>query len=308
MLKKVLITGGTGFIGSHVVEALLERGCDVALLKHPASGLSRLGSAASKVRSYATDGDLHAVFAKEKPEAVLHLATYYRKSHAPEDVDPMMAANIGFPGRLLESARAHGVSLFVNTGTFFEYKNRPLPVKEDSAESFPFNLYAMTKIAFEGMLKNFGVKHGLRSVTLKIFTPYGPRDNDKKLIPTLVRKALANEDISLSQGLQKLDFVFVKDIARAYVQCLEKAERFGPEHQAVNVGTGFPHSVREVVSILEEILGRPLKKTWGPPAAADFDITFADTEKARRLLDWAPAADLFEGLKQTVEHERRRAK
>ena len=303
MIRKVLVTGGTGFIGSHVVEALLRKKCDVVLLKRSSSDTWRLKSCIKRLKCYDTDRiELKDIFKKEKPKAILHLATYYRKRHAPEDIEPMFSANIAFPVRLLELAREFDVKCFINTGTFFEYMNRPLPINEDTSEGHPFNLYAMTKMAFEDILRNYS--SGIKAVTLKVFTPYGPRDSDNKLIPSIIKKALGNEEIGLSQGLQKLDFVYVKDIAQAYIKCLENIESIKSGHEAINIGSGLPLSIREVVSIMEEILMRPIKKKWGRPAEGDFDITFADTSKAKELLGWRPAHDIFGGLRETIDYYR----
>jgi nucleoside-diphosphate-sugar epimerase len=112
--------------------------------------------------------------------------------------------------------------------------------------------------------------------------------------------------MALSQGLQKLDFIYVKDIARAYVLCLERADALAPGHEALNIGSGFPSSLRDVVSVLEELLGRPIRKRWGVPSAADFDITFADRSRARERLGWEPTTDLFQGLGEILAEERRR--
>lgn len=303
-IRRVILTGATGFVGSHVAEALVREGFSLAILHRKGSDLSRLsGLPSRRVVYFDIDRkDLGHAFRAARPQAVVHLATHYKKNHEPEDVPKMVESNIGFPLRLLDEARLNKVSLFVNTGTFFEYSAAVLPVREDSARR-TFNLYAMTKIAFETTLGNYCRRYGLRAATLKLFTPFGPRDNPTKLIPTLLADRKMTGPVSLSEGFQKLDFVYVRDAAEAFVACLRKWPEFPLEHELFNIAGGRPYSIREVVSLIERITHRTLYVHWGGRSVEDYDVVFADISKARRLLGWSPNYSLEEGLRETLEKE-----
>ncbi len=298
MIKNVLVTGGTGFIGSHVVEALIYNEFNIILLKRTSSDVWRIKNYLKKVISYDIDKtELDTVFKENKIDAVIHLATYYKKYHSYEDIERMVYSNITFPTKLLDLCSKYNVKYFVNTGTFFEYDITRLPVKEEERKK-PFNLYSSTKISFEDVIRFYSDK--LKIITLRIFSPYGEKDNEYKLIPTLIRKAVKNEEIHLSEGFQKLDFVYVKDIADAYIKALKSMEKIN-NLEAINIGTGFPYSIREIVSLIQEILDKELYVIWGKPAQ-DIPICYADITKAKSLLNWYPLHSLKEGLQRTVEY------
>ena len=300
MNNTVLVTGGTGFIGSHVVELLLNEGYEVVLLKRSNSEMWRINEFKHRISCYDIDKiEMNEIFQKESINTIIHLATYYKKFHTLEDVDPMITSNINFPVKLLEMAREFDIKSFVNTGTFFEYAYNTLPIVENFNEK-PFNFYATTKIAFENILKYYCNEYGINAVTLKLFSPYGPYDNEEKIIPLLINHAINGEDIILSHGLQKLDFVYVKDIADAYLKSVEKISQI-TDYEAINIGTGFPYSIRDVVSILEDIMGRPINKIWGDPGE-NMDVIFPDIKKAQSVLDWEPKYSLKRGLEETLEY------
>ncbi|MGB7969623.1 MAG: NAD-dependent epimerase/dehydratase family protein, partial [Methanobacterium sp.] len=233
MNETVLVTGGTGFIGSHVIEHLLTNGYRVILLKRSFSKTWRIEEFKDKITCYNIDEiELDKIFRKESITAIIHLATYYKKHHTQEDIDPMIRSNILFPVELLENARKFDVKIFINTGTFFEYAYDTLPIHENSYEK-PFNFYAITKLAFENILKSYTKKEDIKSITLKIFSPYGPRDNEEKIVPLLINHTIKDKEIKLSHGLQKLDFIYVKDIAEAYISSLKNISLI-EEYEAIN--------------------------------------------------------------------------
>ena len=145
---------------------------------------------------------------------------------------------------LLELAKKFGVKSFINTGTFFEYSYDSLPINENSKEK-PFNFYATTKIAFENILKSYSKEYGIKCLTLKLFSPYGPFDNKERIIPLLINHAISDNEIKLSHGLQKLDFVYVEDIADAYICCVKNISSID-EYEAIDIGTGFPYSIMDI--------------------------------------------------------------
>jgi nucleoside-diphosphate-sugar epimerase len=276
----------------------------LVLLKRSSSQLDRIARLAALPNVVTYDIDvvpLAGIFDAEGIDAIVHLATYYVKHHRPEDVEPLTRSNIGFPLQLLEQARTHGVRCFINTGTFFEYRHQPLPVSEQNALS-PYNLYAAVKTAFQGLLEHYAGKYALNAATLRLFTPYGPRDHRNKLIPHIIGSIMAGKPLILSEGLQRLDFVYVADIAEAYCRCLAAIKEMPPGHSIVNIGSGESHSIREVVAAVERITGREARVTWGEPAPDEIQEARADISKARELLGWAPRHDLATGLKQTVDH------
>lgn len=304
MIKNVLLTGGTGFIGSNLLEALLKNKYNVILLKRSTSNTKKIEPFLRLIKSYDIDShDLEQIFENEDIDAILHVATYYKKLHDFNDIKPMFYANITFPSMLLDLAKKHNIKRFINTGTFFEYSYKNLPITENTDKTDPFNLYSMTKIAFEKILEEHVKKRYIeKAVTLKIFTPYGDKDNENKLIPFLIKGALSNKDkLQLSEGFQKLDFVYVKDIADAYIKCLNNIDDFQNDYETINIANGFPYSIREIVSVIEDILDTQLKKKWGETSGKDIDIIYADISKAADLLDWKPNYSIHEGLKATVE-------
>jgi len=300
----ILLTGATGFLGSHLLEALLNSGYAVVILKRSFSDTWRIVHLLDRVKTYDVDKvSVDKAITESHIDVVVHMATLYRKFDTGKEISEMVASNIAFPCEILESGIRHGLKAFINTGTFFEYDCSALPVKED-APTKPFNFYAKTKLAFENILKTYSPS--LSTVTLRLFSPYGPKDNDK-LIPMLIRKAAAGEPINLSDGLQKLDFVFAEDITDAFLRAIKLTQNPTPGHSVFNIGSGMAISVREIVSILEQQLGASLNKQWGPPSSVDIPIAFADIERAKEILGWVPRHSIHEGLAKTIKYYREKS-
>ncbi|MDT8287660.1 MAG: NAD(P)-dependent oxidoreductase [Elusimicrobiales bacterium] len=300
--ETVLITGAAGFIGSRVAAHLLEAGFNVIGLERPGCDLFRVKRLLPRVKVYRLPGEkASSVLRKEKIDGIIHLATYYRKRHAPADVGPMMRTNIEMPALLLEAAVAAGVKWFINTGTFFECElPRRGPLKE-TAPIAPWNLYASTKTAFDGILKTYAASGAMKAMTIRLFSPYGPNDNPDKVIPYLVSSLLRGDTVKLAGPLQKLSFIYVDDIADAYLKAAGKAGSLR-KHETVNIGGGKSHDVLEVIRTLEAVSGGKLAFTLPPgKARGPKPPVFADLRKARSLLGWRPRYDIRRGLKLTFD-------
>jgi len=307
MIKTVLLTGGTGFIGSFILEKLLDNKIKVILLKLSSSNTWRIDHILSSIKNYNLDEvNLDSIFNENKPDAIIHLATFYKKQHITQDIDSMISANITLPLKLLDFAKDYQVKYFINTGTFFEYLSNGKPIKENKTKRYPFNLYALTKICFEDMLKYHSEIYNIKTVTLKIFSPFGPRDHENKLIPSIIINSLKNKEVKLTQGLQKLDFIYVKDIAEAYIKCLKRINSLENNFEILNIGSGVSLSIREIVSIIEKILGHSIKKIWGESTTDNLKTIKSDSRKAYRMIGWSPKYNIIDGLQETLEYYRGR--
>lgn len=302
-MAAVLITGGNGFIGSHVVNALLSQHHNVTVLSRNSEPGWRLSPVANQINqiTWHDNQSVEKWFNASEEKYIIHLSTFYSKSDHPEQLEEMVRVNIADPMRLLELAVASGTKGFVNTGTFFEYKPSAKPLSESSTIS-PVNLYARTKVGFEQILSSYS--ENLPSVSLKLFSPFGEKDNPK-LINYLIENLLLKKPIQLSSGYQRLDFIHVQDIAQAYIQSIEHLREQASGHNAVNIGSGKASSIRNLVSTIESQLGLTGKIGWA--AASDEDklsISLADISKAKRLLGWQPKLSLSQGIQQTIQqHE-----
>lgn len=291
----VLITGGTGFIGSHLVDALVKDEYKVIVLKRSTSSLWRLQSSRERIQFIDIDKvTIPQIFQSNKVEIVVHLATHYKKNDCLSSEKELIEANVVFPEILVREAIKYGVKGFINTGTFFEYDCGQQPISEASNIK-PFNFYAKTKILFEEKLKKY--ESNLCINTLKIFTPFGERDNPK-LITTIIQNGLKNKPIELSNGFQKLDLIYIKDVVDSYIKSIERmiSVNYYPEYENFNIGSGEPLSIRDVVSLTEEVLGYRLNVSWGSKKNNEIKIAYADIKKAHKFLGWKPCYTVKKGL------------
>jgi UDP-glucose 4-epimerase len=299
----ILLTGATGFLGSHMLEALVVNDYKVIALKRSTSDMWRISNIKGHVTFYDVDQiTMNDVFCNHKIDVIVHMATLYKKYAEPSDIHEMVDANITFPLELLAQAVKHGVKGFVNTGTFFEYDCSKQPVDEDAAVK-AFNFYAKTKLAFEATLKTYA--DDLCINTFKLFSPFGEKDNPK-LLPLIIKKSLTNQTITLSEGLQKLDFIYAKDIVSAYLKGIERMDKasYQAEYEVFNLGSGSPLSVRDIVSIVEESIGYRVEVLWGPPSEMDIQIAYANIDKAKRLLNWTPDNGVRAGIINCMKYYR----
>ena len=299
---KIMVTGATGFIGSHLIEYLVKDGVnEISIIKRSFSNVCRIREYMDKIKAYDVDKeDITKIVEKDKPEIIIHLATFYKKNHTFEDISSMISSNIEFPVKILEAMALAGVKYFINTGTFFE-KIYDVSFLDPLGVGKPVNLYASTKLAFKEMLKFYAFNYDIKAITLKLFSPYGYKEKPYKLIPYLIKSIISDEEAKLTQGEQLLDFIYVKDIVSAYVSSIKYITCTKESYQDFEVGTGTPHTVREIAEILTEISGTDSNLEWGVVPYADNEIFYsrANISKTMNCLKWKPRYSLEEGLKET---------
>ncbi len=304
-LNKILITGAAGFIGSHLTRRLIQEGFEVEIIKRENSDVWRITDLLGKIA--ACDVDLRdtqmvsKVVSYFKPDVIFHLATYYAVEHQPQEIPQMLDTNVLGAINLLEASKETMVKLFINTSSCFVYRESENKlIEEDNLSSL--NLYALTKIQAEQACSFYTEKYGLKSVTFRIFPPYGPADHERRLIPHAIKSLLKGNKLKLTTGKQRWDFVYVDDIVDAYFKLLFVPE-LPQKHEIFNIGTGNAVSVREVVSQIKDIIGSTLEIEWGiiPHRKNEVWFSCADINKTKTLLRWRPIVQLREGLELTIE-------
>ena len=303
----ILLTGATGFIGSHLLEALIKKKDNkTILLKRSTSSTWRVNSLLSKVKTYNIDNlnNIEGIFRENSIETIFHLATLYIKQHTnEEDIVRMNQANILFPSLLLECAEKYKVKTFINTGTLFEYKTSRNKITEESPLE-AHNYYAATKLAFEQILKYYNNSSNLKIFTLRLFYPYGEKDN-AKVIPHIMRAFIKEERLNLSEGRQKLNFTYVNDIVDAYLKTIRYINSDKYKHYEVfNIGTDKVYSIRQIVNIIKHIAKKNIPVKFGafPYGSNEIMYTNCDYKKANKLLGWFPKIDIEQGLQRTYNY------
>lgn len=306
---RILVTGATGFIGSHLVHQLLREEHDVGIIKRPTSKTWRINDILDQLTVFETDlqdlckiQDAVEIF---KPDVVFHLATHYVTEHTPADIKPLYETNVLGTVNLLDSMIDSTVKLFVNTSSCFVYGSGSCSNKDQhmSEGDFlnPSNLYALTKVQGEEACSYYAERYGVKCVTLRLFPPYGEWDNERKLIPFVIRKMIDGEELQLTSCKQKWDFTYIDDVIGAYMKVLFILE-FSEKHEIFNIGTGYAPSIKRVVLMIKDILGSNIKPKFGAIPHRNNEVwhTCADASAAQKNLDWTPKTKLKEGLRKTV--------
>lgn len=302
--EKVLITGANGFIGSHVTHKLLNEGYDVGIIKREKSDLWRIKDILDQLTIYNADisniKNVMEVIIDFKPNSILHLATYYAVQHQPQEIQFITNTNVTGTLNLLEASKENSVNLFVNTSSCFVYEESNDKISEDN-NLRPLNLYALSKINSEEACTFYSDNYGLKTVTFRIFPPYGPADHQRRLIPFVINNILNDEKLEMTSGKQKWDFIYVEDIADAYIKVIQNSEQI-KDHDIFNLGTGKASSVREVVTILNNLTDNKVKPVWGaiPQRKNEIWNMYADIQKAEDIIKWQPQISLKEGLTLTL--------
>jgi UDP-glucose 4-epimerase len=309
---KILVTGGAGFIGSHVVDVFVAAGHAVAVLDDLSTGKPARVNREARLHVMDLRSDqLPRVFESEKPEVVAHLAAQaaVRRSVS----DPISDAGVNIMGslNLLDCCRRFGVGriIYSSSGGAGYGDTDVLPTPEDHPPQ-PASPYGITKIAIEMYLRAWGPLFGIRGISLRYANVYGPRqdpDGEAGVVAIFCDRLLTGTPpIINGDGEQTRDYVYVEDVAAANLHAVEHPEVVG----GVNIGTGIETSVNELYRGLAHIAGLEVAPEHGPAKPGEQRRSCLDPALAKRCLGWVPRVSLRDGLARTMaffERERRRA-
>jgi UDP-glucose 4-epimerase len=303
---RALVTGGAGFIGSNLVDALLARGDEVTVVDDLTTGRREnldgalAGGAELLEQDIGDAGALAGVFERARPEVVFHLAAQIdvRRSVAETAFDARV--NVEGTVNMLEAARGAGVRRFVNTSTggAIYGEGRILPAPEDHPVA-PEAPYGQSKFAAEGYCDLYARLHGLSTISLRYGNVFGPRQDplgEAGVIAIFCGRLLAGERPTIfGDGRQTRDYVYVGDVVEANLAAAE-SEVAGP----VNIGRGEPVSVLDLVAALGRLAGRDLEPELAPRRPGELQDIHLDTSRARVELNWKARVGLEEGLERTL--------
>ena len=297
----VLVTGGAGFIGSHVVDALVNRGDRVTIVDNLSTGARvNLNPSAHLIEIDLRSDKLAGVFLQVRPETVFHLAA--QASVAVSVANPREDAEVNIEGtvNLLEQCRGSGVRhlVYSSTGGALYGEPQRLPCAEDHPVS-PVSPYGVSKYTAEKYVEVYGHLYGLDYTILRYANVYGPRQDpygEAGVVAIFARRMLKGEEVFIfGDGGQVRDFVYVEDVAQANLMALER----GNGH-AFNIGCGAGTSVNEIFGQLRDLTGYQKKAIYSERRPGDIYKIYLDPSKARRELGWEPRVTLEEGLRRTV--------
>jgi UDP-glucuronate 4-epimerase len=317
-MEQVLLTGGAGFIGSHVAEALLREGHAVAIVDnfdsfYPATWkrsnlaeVSKAGRVAIFESDICDEEGIDRIFAKVRPAVVVHLAA--RAGVRPSIGQPLLYERVNVAGtfNLLDAARRHGVKRFVFGSSSSVYgESSPAPFREESVSLRPISPYAATKLAGESICYTYAHLYGLKVACLRFFTVYGPRQRPDLAIHKFTALMERGQDVTLfGDGTSGRDYTFIDDIvagilsAVAWCSARDNAEG---RYEVFNLGNDSPVRLERLIVALEEATGKAAHRKRVSPQAGDVTLTWADISKARSILGYQPKTTLDAGLARFVE-------
>jgi nucleoside-diphosphate-sugar epimerase len=303
-MKRVLLTGATGFVGANLARRLLADGHELHLSVRPESRRWRIEGIEGRVRVHAADlcaGDsVQRLVSDVRPEWIFHLAAYGSYS-SQTDVDRMVATNVAATIHLVEACARAGFEAFLHAGSSSEYGYKDHAPPEDEWLE-PNSHYAVTKASATHFCRYTAQKQNLPITTLRLYSVYGPYEEPTRFLPTLIREGLAGRLPPLVNPDVARDFVFTEDVVEAFRLAAEKATAI-PRGSVYNVGTGVQTSIRQVVELARRTLGVSEEPRWGsmPDRQWDTGVWIADNRKIDRELGWRPRVSFAEGFGKMAE-------
>ena len=311
-MKNILVTGGAGFIGSHLVDRLVRDGdarltvvdnfndfYDPAIKR--ANIHSHIGRDGFELveADIADDRAMNALFSRGEFDSIVHLAA--RAGVRPSLQDPLAheESNVRGTFTLLEAARRGGVSRFIFGSSSSVYGvNAKVPFSEDDPIATPISPYAATKIAGEAVCHVYSHLYGLRVVCLRLFTVYGARQRPDLAIHKFAKLITQGLPVPMfGDGTTRRDYTYIDDIISGLLAALRYE---GTTFEVINLGGSQTVELRRLVELLENALGKPARIDHQPPQPGDVPLTYADITKARRLLGYNPQTSIEAGIERFV--------
>jgi len=310
-MARILVTGGAGFIGSHLTARLLSRGDDVVCLDDfndyydPAFKRENVEPFRGRTNWHLVEGDIRdsalveETYLRFRIATTVHLAA--RAGVRPSIRHPRLYEEVNGIGtlNLLEAARRSGARTFVFGSSSSVYgTNSKLPFSEDDAITHPVSPYAATKRANELMAYTYHHLHGLSVTCLRFFTVYGPRQRPEMAIYHFTERLARGEAVPrYGDGSSARDYTYIDDIVAGTLAALDAAAPF----EIVNLGGSRTTTLQQLIRLIADALGAEARVQELPPQPGDVPITFADVSKAKKLWGWKPQVPIEEGIRRFVE-------
>jgi len=310
-MDNILITGGAGFIGSHLAQRLLRERKRLAIVDnlddyYPAE-LKRANldevRASGEFQFFPTDirdGEkLREVFSHFKPDAVIHLAARPGVRMSFAQPEAYTSINVLGTTQVLEISRQSGVQrmVFASSSSVYGHSSRA-PFREDATISHPLSIYAATKVAGEAVAFTYSHAYALSVVCLRLFTVYGPRQRPDLAIRKFARMMMEGKEIPLfGDGSLKRDYTYIDDVVDGILRALDAPGKF----DVFNIGNSHPVRIDEMVDTLERALGKPARREFIPTPAGEMVLTHADLTKANQVLGYSPKVTFEEGIRRFAE-------
>lgn len=295
-LKCALVTGGSGYIGSRLVERLIADGWQVHVILRPSSSqnqLSRYGNRLVIHLHHGSTSHMLDIVAAAKPDVVFHLAAMSSAEHQATDVEQMIVSNVLFSTQLVEGMVRNGIRNLVNTETFWQHA-------EGSDAYDPVCLYAATKQAFHDILYYYVRSGSVQAISLVLFDTYGPEDPRIKLFNFLKRAALENQSVDMTPGEQIVDMTHVDDVVAAYLQAAEKLLTENITKLATYaVSSGRRMTLKKLVELVIRETGISIHPNWGSKSYRANEVMIPWIGKP--LPGWQPKIDLATGIRDVFK-------
>lgn len=298
---KVLVTGGAGFIGSHIVDLLKTQGFEVVVIDNLSSGNRKF--LPSNIKFHAIDilsPEMEKIIFQEKPQIIIHQAAQVDVSKSLDDPVQDFKTNALGTAILLQAAYKAGVQKVIFSSSCAVYGDASDSVIEETSPAQPLSFYGLSKYLAERYIQLFNELFGMKYTILRYANVYGPRQNasgEGGVVSIFSLKLLKDESIHVfGDGEQTRDFVYVKDIAAANIAAIHKAD-----NEIINIGCQSSISVNQLIQAMGKVLKKEITPVYYPSRIGDIKHSKLLNDKAKNILGWQPQYSLEEGLKETID-------